>query len=335
MKEKPFFSIVIPSYNRRARLEQCLEALARQSYPTAGFEVVVIDDGSSDTTVDYLHHARFSYPFRFQRCENAGPAHARNVGTGMARGEFIAFTEDDVVPETEWLKNAAGHLSSGAIDVLEGRTVYVGTQKNVRRFDVEGLPSFVPCNLFVRRSALQAIGGFDEEFYDGGSHLYFREDADLGFRLLEKRNRIKIARDVVVAHPVQFATLKDCIRHSLRYMFDALLYRRHPVKFRQLIEVKRILGLTVHRPQHYVAWLCVLAWIMIGVSLLRGADASTIGLALVAFICSLLFRYKYQGRGALKLYRIHETVGFLFVPLVYYWSVIRGCVRYKSFAPLI
>ncbi len=335
MSDKPFLSVVIPSYNRRVRLEQCLEALACQSLPTVSFEVIVVDDGSTDTTAEYLRQSKFPYPIRFQRCENTGPAHARNLGVAMARGEFIAFTEDDVIPHKEWLANAAKHLRSGTIDVLEGKTVYAGTGKAVRRFDPEGLPSFVPCNLFVRRSSLQEIGGFEDKFFEKSSGLYFREDADLGFRLLEKGDRVAIVRDVLVEHPVQFLTLKDCYRHARRYVFDPLLYRRHPAKFRQFIEVKRIFGLTVHRPYHYVAWMCAFSWLLFCVALLGGAGVSGIGAAAVGFACSLLVRYKYQGRAALKLYRMHETTAFLFLPFVYLWAVVRGCIRYRSFALLV
>jgi glycosyltransferase involved in cell wall biosynthesis len=76
----PLVSIVVPSYNRRDGLGRLLDALARQTYPLDGFEVVVVDDGSTDGTAEYLAALRPAFPFRFLQQANQGPAAARNLG---------------------------------------------------------------------------------------------------------------------------------------------------------------------------------------------------------------------------------------------------------------
>jgi glycosyltransferase involved in cell wall biosynthesis len=329
------FSVVIPTYNRKEGILACLDALAHQSADPASFEVVVVDDGSLDGTSAAL--VGMKHPFVVQLLSNphGGASAARNAGIAAARGEYVAFTEDDVVVEKDWLHNAALHLADGTVDVLEGRTVDNTTAKEVRRFEGKRLPSFIPCNLFVRRPLFARVGGFDPAFHDTSRGLYFREDADLGFRLIDAGCQVAIANDVVVGHPPQFLALGDCLRHARRYMFDPLLYKKHPLRFRQFIEVKRVLGLTIHRPQHYVALLyaALLVW-LIG-AVIVGSWQTVIPVAVLAFCCSMFFRYKYKGMAALQLYNIKDTIGFMVLPLVYLASLVRGCFHFRSFGALL
>ena len=99
-------SVVIPTYNRSAMLIRVLDALETQTKPPP-FEVVVINDGSTDSTVtlveESLRSKRWSYPIRFETQPNSGPGLARNVGVEMATGRYILFIGDDTVPEPEFL----------------------------------------------------------------------------------------------------------------------------------------------------------------------------------------------------------------------------------------
>lgn len=93
----PEISIVIPTYNRLGRLRRVLTALGRQTLSCTDFEVIVVSDGSTDGTDDFLESAQFPFCLRFSSQTNAGPAVARNRGVSMARGNLLVFIDDDVV----------------------------------------------------------------------------------------------------------------------------------------------------------------------------------------------------------------------------------------------
>ena len=325
------FSVVIPTFNRKESLVRCLQSLSSQTIPPDEFEVIVVDDGSTDGTNTTIESHGWPFAMTVLREQNSGPSAARNLGVGKARGEVIAFTEDDVEVRPDWLKSAAPYFADARVVLVEGRTVYSHTDVGVRRFEAGERHSFIPCNLFVRKETFTALGGYDPAFYEAKTGLYFREDADLGFRIMETGAATRLAPDVVVEHPRQFGTLAACFRHVRRYMFDPLLYRKHPLRFRQMIEVKNVLGFRIHRPQHYLALAYVVLAMALIAGLITGSDSISLLLFGAVFVSSMLFRYKYQGRGALRLYRLGETLAFFVLPLVYVGSFLKGCVRFKSF----
>jgi len=114
------FSVVIPTHRRPGTLFLVLDALGRQEGPPE-FEVVVVDDGSGDSTADRLPAYRAPYPLRSFFQQNSGPAQARNRGVAEARGDVIVFLGDDTVPEPGFLAaHARGHAgkAAGSVAVL-------------------------------------------------------------------------------------------------------------------------------------------------------------------------------------------------------------------------
>ncbi len=97
------FSVVVATYDRPGSLARCLEALAQQELPDGSFEVIVVDDGSPTPLQDVVAPFRERMPCLLLRQPNAGPAAARNLGCSQARGEFLAFTDDDCAPQPDWL----------------------------------------------------------------------------------------------------------------------------------------------------------------------------------------------------------------------------------------
>lgn len=330
----PFFSVIIPTYNRREALRRCLEALAAQQEVPGGFEVIVVVDGSTDGTAEMLASLALPFALIVLQRENGGASQARNAGAGEAKGVFLAFTEDDVIPAGNWLQRAHHHLAGGAHACLEGRTVYAGSGASVRRYEPSGIPSFIPCNLFIRTDAFRLTGGYETAFFDRSRGLYFREDADLGFRLLDDGFSVYIADDVIVSHPVQFDTLRAAIHHARRYRFDPLLYHRHPRRYRAFIEVKQIAGLRIHRPQHRVALAALGSLLVLLAGAVVGNIAAAAGGTAGLLAAGALFRFKYQGRKALVPRDLWRTPAFIAVPFVYLWSLGAGCWRYRSIGTL-
>jgi len=330
----PFFSVVIPTYNRKATLLRCLDALAAQTFDSANFEVIVSDDGSSDGSAEAVKDRSFPFACRVISSANGGASRARNVGAAVAVGSWIALTEDDVVPRTDWLSAAAARLMRPeAPDVLEGRTVQLETGGELRRFDVKRFLSFIPCNLFIQRAVWDRLGGYDPEFYDAKRHLYFREDADWGFRAIAAGCRVEIAREVIVAHPAQFLSFSDCLRHGRRYEFDALLYKKYPALYRRMIETKKIFGIPVRRPQYWLALLCAVAWVGVFVGLFVG-HCLFIGATALMVLGTFLYRFKYQNWKAFRVDRVPETIGFIWAPFAYIGALVRGCWSFRTIGVL-
>ncbi len=105
------FSVIIPTYNRLDVLPEVLEAVENQ-VDGPSFEVIVVDDGSTDGTDSWLRSREFAVPAHCVRQENSGPAVARNQGVMTSQGTWVAFLGDDTVPEPDWLKrHAQAHRS--------------------------------------------------------------------------------------------------------------------------------------------------------------------------------------------------------------------------------
>ncbi len=231
----PLVSVVIPTHRRPELLRRCLRALLRQTYPRARCEVVVVEDGGPDGAQDVLRElAPLAPPLRVTglAVPRGGPAAARNHGWRAARGRIIAFTDDDTVPHPRWLAEGVRSLGDAA-DVVAGRTLVplprrpTDWQRNVGRLQTA---RFVTANAFCRRDALEAVGGFDPRFT-----VAYREDSDLEFSLVEAGARFVRNDAAIVYHPARAGKPFASVRLQRNQFFDALLYRKHPALFRQLI----------------------------------------------------------------------------------------------------
>jgi GT2 family glycosyltransferase len=227
-------SVVIPTYRRPELLARCLAALAEQDLPPDEYEVLVADDAASTQTraqvADWAEsHSNVHYlPVRGSH----GPAAARNVGWRAARGEVIAFTDDDTIPDPGWL-SAGLRAGIGSVAAISGRIVMpLPGSPTDYELNAAGLADgeFVTANCFVRRAALEAVGGFDERFTAA-----WREDSDLQFTLLERGYAMVRAEDAVVTHPVRSAAWGISLSQQQKSRFEALLYQKHPRLYRERI----------------------------------------------------------------------------------------------------
>lgn len=123
MCDLPFFSIIIPTYERPAQLTTCLQSLTRQNYPPEKFEVVVVDDGSAQSPENTVEEFSGRLNVRLLRQQNTGPAGARNFGAAHAHGQFLAFTDDDCAPDTGWLRALSAYFDRTPDRLIGGRTL--------------------------------------------------------------------------------------------------------------------------------------------------------------------------------------------------------------------
>src|SRR4051794_20266715 len=111
MSNLPFFSVIIPTYERPGLITACLRAFTQLDYPVGRFEVIVVDDGSAHSVDSVIEQFRGRLDVRVLTQENTGPAGARNFGAAQARGEFLAFTDDDCFPDAGWLRALASYFA--------------------------------------------------------------------------------------------------------------------------------------------------------------------------------------------------------------------------------
>ena len=176
-------SVVVPTRNRSERLLRLLDALDTQDLAEP-FEVVVVDDGSKDDTLERLQVAAPSRRYSLVVVPSAvttGPGGARNRGWREAQGELIAFVDDDCVPVPGWLRA----LTDGLVDadIAVGRTKPPDDQLDrigpfSSYLDIDHNGSFSTCNIAYRRQVLEEMGGFDEVRFVWPNG----EDTDLGLR---------------------------------------------------------------------------------------------------------------------------------------------------------
>ncbi|HEV2914796.1 MAG TPA: glycosyltransferase [Pyrinomonadaceae bacterium] len=214
-QETPFFSIIIPTRARPAQLASCLEAVARLDYPLERFEVIVVDDGSPIRPKELVASFRTRLDIKLLTQQHAGPAAARNRGAASARGDCFAFTDDDCVPERDWLRALSAPLSLMPERLVGGRTVnalvqniYSAASQSIidvvyEHFNRNGDALFFASNnLAVPAAGFRAIGGFDETFLTS-------EDRDLCDRWLHHGYKMEYAPEALVyhAHPLGLRTL--------------------------------------------------------------------------------------------------------------------------------
>ena len=125
-KEKyPFFSIIVPTYNRPRQIVLCLQSLSRINYPHPRFEVIVVDDGSRPPVQTHISPFFDKMNLTVLTQENAGPSMARNVGAKSAKGDFLAFTDDDCMPASDWLQTLLLRFKVSPGCAIVGRSVNV------------------------------------------------------------------------------------------------------------------------------------------------------------------------------------------------------------------
>jgi glycosyltransferase involved in cell wall biosynthesis len=231
----PEVSVVLPTGGRVDLLDRCLDALLRQTFDGRRFEVIVVDDYPRHNTRQLVAVWRASAgergpSLRYLPNNGAhGPSAVRNLGWRNARAAVVAFTEDDGIPASSWLKNGVDALGSH-IDAVLGRVETapahaLSDYQHARRPEHAELASAA---WFCRKTMLEKIGGFDARFQSGWPE-------DFHFRLIKAHASVARAAHALVVRPVTAAPWGASLWQLKSLVFDALLYKTHPKLYRQKI----------------------------------------------------------------------------------------------------
>ncbi|MEY3767145.1 MAG: hypothetical protein RLZZ11_212 [Cyanobacteriota bacterium] len=253
-----FLSVVIPTYNRLPILEKCLRALEEQRLeaPISAYEVVVVDDGSTDETVNWLLRHGASFPHvRLVQQDHGGPAEGRNRGVDHARGDVIVFIDSDLVVTDTFLISHARRLEQTWQQRGDRLCFTYGAVINTANFeDPTSEPHklndlswayFATGNVAIDRQVLERSGLFDTRF-----RLYGWEDLELGERL--RRMGVVLVRcpEAVGYHwhpPLSLEQVPRLIAvEGERAKMGLVFYRKHPTR-----RVRFIIQFT---PLHRLLW---------------------------------------------------------------------------------
>lgn len=227
----PAVSVIVPARDAAVTLPALLDALAEQA-DVRGFEVLVVDDGSRDTTAAIA--AAHPVVDLVLAGAGAGPGAARNVALALARAPVLAFTDSDCVPAPGWL--AAGLRAMESADLVQGRVVAASPcgpwDRTVR---VEGLSGlWETANLFTRTADVRAVGGFEPWLRPRGSKE-LGEDVWLGWRLHRGGARAAFTPDALVAHAVVPRGPAGFVAERVRLRFFPIMVSRIPELRRALL----------------------------------------------------------------------------------------------------
>jgi len=296
------YSVIIPAYNAARDLEACLRALMDQSVPRDQYEVLVVDDGSTDGTAEIAGR----YAVRVIRQAHAGPASARNHGARQATGTFLLFTDADCEPVREWIAEIVRPLeadptvagSKGAYRTrqrgLIPRLAQVEFEEKYARLRRQPFIDFVDTSSAAfRADAFWQAGGFDAAFAAASN-----EDTQLSFSLVAMGWRLMFCERAVVYHRHSESLARYLQRKWRHGYWRVRVYQRHPHKMTgdsytprsmqlQMLSAPLVLLLAPLPATRRLAQLSLAVFLLATLPLVRRAAAA--GVAVAASIPAVLF----------------------------------------------
>jgi len=318
---QPDVSVVVPARDSEKYLTDLLHALESQTLAADRFEVIIVDDGSTDGTAEIVADwaSRDSRRRCLVRGKGAGPAYARNLGVRAARGEWVAFTDSDTVPDPDWLEAGLGALQRLGVEALEGAIYndgedatgfYTGTAMNLQG----GI--FMTANMIFLRRLVLEVGGFDERF-----EVPSAEDRELSMRVLAAGREIPFVPDVRVRHPLVLQSPAGLLRQTRRFSYFGLVWAKHPEMSKADRDVIRVLN--------HVDIDILLTWLgLVGLRRTTGFGR----LALSLFVANGLRRA--AGSGEIFRSPIEEAPAralmVMTLPILKAIRCLQGAIRYRT-----
>lgn len=249
----PRVSVVIPAFQAERQIADCLRSVLDQSYPRERYEVIVVNNGSTDRTAAVAG----KFPMRIIDEPRPGVGYARGAGVENARGELVVFTDSDCIADRNWIAALVARFDrepdlggvGGYLACLNPQTPiqYYITERELLAQEIAlddrpySAPFIITANALLPRRLIEEAGGFDPKCGVAG------EDADLCWRMAEKGRRFVFAPDAVVHHAHR-STVKAFCKWMFRYGVGSVyLLKKHRRRYG--------LGPIFFDGDHYRLWL--------------------------------------------------------------------------------
>jgi cellulose synthase/poly-beta-1,6-N-acetylglucosamine synthase-like glycosyltransferase len=219
---QPFVSVIVPVRDGESTIADCLDAILATDYPPDRREILVVDNGSSDTTAALIQ----ARPVRYLREPRRGVSQARNLGIATSRGEIFAFVDADCLVEPHWLTELVRPFEDPEVGAVAGDLQHVAPTTpaerqaarllgNWQRFAFNSDPAYpITANAAYRRDVIERIGGFDP-------HMTRAQDVELGLRFQERSGRRLAYAERATAHHRNRTTQLGFFRQQLGWAYGA------------------------------------------------------------------------------------------------------------------
>ena len=335
--EAPFVSVIVPVLNGGEQLEQCLDAIGRSNY--SNFELIVVDDGSTDRSAEIAH--RYA-DIVVQMPRRQGPASARNAGAARARGSVLLFVDADVVIPPSLLRRVARKFEAdaeldavfGSYDDSPGDAGFISQFKNLFHHYVHQTANprsssfWAGCGA-IRKSVFDGVGGFDGPRYEAASV----EDIELGARLAHMGRRVLLDRRLQAKHLKRW-TLSSMVKADIFYR--AVPWTRLILQNREMprdLNLKNAARASAGAVLMLTVMLLMVPFALTGLLPIQGVQiAAMVALAAAGLLLALnwrVYRFFAEARGMLFmvravpihwLYYLYSSVTFAICVVRFRWS---------------
>jgi glycosyltransferase involved in cell wall biosynthesis len=330
-----FVSVIIPTRNRKDLLKNNLESIFNQSYPINRYEIIVVDNSSIDGTAEMINvlQSKNPYTLRYYRKKDDGPGSSRNLGISKARGDIIAFIDDDCVADHEWIERGVAKMGE-RVGLVQGKTLPNPNQirrtfSHTKEITAEDF-NYQTCNIFYRKNSIDQVDGFSTEFIGPdrfGMPMWGGEDTDLAWRVKKGGWKSVFAENAIVYHHVfdssPLMILKSLISYThCRHLFSILphLFKKHP-EIRDTKLFYKYFFLSRNRALFTLFIVSVAAGILIHPLFFLPAFPYTVHLLTWSFYARPLRRYPY-GIIVLIIYFLRDFIDFILLA--------SGSIRHQS-----
>jgi len=201
-KQKPLISVIIPALNSERTIKQCIKSLIQQSLKKKEYEIIIIDNGSTDKTLGILDN--YKKKIKILKESKKGSYNARNKGIRNSQGNIIAFTDSDCIADKNWLLNIRKAFSNKEIKIVGGHIEALEKNSYIRKYcnrfgHAQDLhfkskkPCFATSNMAVRKTEIKKVGLFNPTLKSGG-------DFELCHRIIKSKLEITYEPNAIIKH---------------------------------------------------------------------------------------------------------------------------------------